>query len=137
MHVDYHASIGSNYSTVCDLSENISCSKVFTSEYARIFSFLGVVPSGSALDQPNALYGAIYYAFFGIMYVLKNKFSCIGDVLLFLSAASMCLSAYLAYILYAVLEGICVVCISTYLCNFVLFSTCLYYMKSSGALELS
>lgn len=45
----------------CDLSKwlpNVSCSKVFSSEYGRILSYMGFVEKGSDFDQPNAVLGA-------------------------------------------------------------------------------
>jgi uncharacterized membrane protein len=41
----------------CDISEYISCTGVLSSEYSRLFSKLGILEHGSALDLPNALYG--------------------------------------------------------------------------------
>jgi len=46
--------IGDEYVAECDLSETITCSKVLTSEWAHLFSALGVFPKDSLLDQSNA-----------------------------------------------------------------------------------
>ena len=55
IHVEMmHNEIGDEYVAECDLSETISCSKVLTSEWAHLFSALGVFPKDSLLDQSNA-----------------------------------------------------------------------------------
>ncbi len=48
-----------NYVAMCDLTETVSCSKVMSSEYGHMLSWLGIVPHGSFLDQSNAAYGKL------------------------------------------------------------------------------
>ncbi len=122
LYVEYKATLDSSYVAVCDISAKISCSKVFLSEHGKIFSFLGLIPKHSVLDQPNSLYGIAFYAFYGILYKFFSQSQVIRDFLLFLSVLALVLSAYLSYILTAVLHDICVVCYSTYLVNIILFA---------------
>jgi vitamin-K-epoxide reductase (warfarin-sensitive) len=117
IYVEHRATIEDDYEALCDISETVSCSKVFTSEYGKIFSYIGIIPKDSIVDLPNAVYGAIFYLVYAISYILvRDKY--IGKVfLLFLSVLSMILSAFLAYILSQLLHEMCIVCLSTYICN--------------------
>lgn len=121
IYVEYYASIDENFEALCDFSEEVSCSKVFLSEYGKIFSKLGIVPKDSILDLPNAFYGLLFYLFYLIFY-LFIRHSPIGRItLLSMTVFSLAFSAYLAYILAEILHEMCVVCASTYVCNFLLF----------------
>lgn len=114
------------YVALCDLSEKMSCSKVFLSEYGKIFSSLGIIPKDSILDQPNAVYGIVLYALVYTVATTHKKLptTLAQDILLVCATASVLLSAYLSYILSEVLQDVCVVCFSTYVVNFILFFTC-------------
>lgn len=59
-HVETTAQADPTYVAWCDLSQYvkwISCSKVFTSKYGHVLSYIGLVEKGSDFDQPNALLG--------------------------------------------------------------------------------
>ncbi|XP_063220793.1 vitamin K epoxide reductase complex subunit 1 [Bacillus rossius redtenbacheri] len=107
-----------DYQALCDISDYISCSKVFLSEYGKGFGLVThLVGEDSVLNQPNSLMGIVFYA---ILIVL----SCVNSttwtkVLVALTALSNVTSVYLAYILFVVLQDLCVVCISTYVVNFI------------------
>ena len=122
IHVESSAEDDSNYVAYCDISSKVSCSKVFLSEYGRIFSHLGFIPHNSTLDLPNAFYGTIFYILAAINYYYSHRKAFAADILLSLTVLSMVLSAYLSYILTFILEDVCVVCYSTYVCNVLLFS---------------
>lgn len=119
--VEYKAKLDSEYVALCDLSPSVSCSKVLTSEYSRLFSHLGLVPKDSPLNQPNTVYGILYYVAFGVSYSQFRAYSWGKLLLLALAATSLTLCAYLAYILTVILADVCIVCYLTYLCNIVLF----------------
>jgi vitamin-K-epoxide reductase (warfarin-sensitive) len=136
VYVEYKAHTAESdnpYVALCDISEKMSCSKVFLSEYGKIFSSLGVIPKDSALDQPNACYGILFYSIVSsvgaLAHVDKISTSLAKDILLICATSSVLLSAYLSYILAEVLQDVCVVCFSTYVVNFLLF-----YMCSANAL---
>lgn len=120
-YVELRAASGNDYVAMCDISPEISCSKVVKSEYGKVFSHLKIVPKDSLLDQPNALYGAVFYICFGLLYYFWGKNAQVQLILLGLTVSSMLLSVYLAYILTEVLKLKCIICYSIYLCNFVLF----------------
>jgi vitamin-K-epoxide reductase (warfarin-sensitive) len=87
-----------------------------------MMSYFGVVPNGHALDQPNAVLGI---AFYGIALLLpKMKFIPKGVRTLGMwlaSCVSCASSAWLGYILVNVLHDICIVCVSTYVVNAIIF----------------
>ncbi len=107
----------SDFIATCDISESISCSKVFTSEYGRLFRQFGLP------DYPNAFYGLFYYCTIMILMVVNSSVAVTiyDDFLLTLATISMILSAYLAYVLANILHTICIVCFLSYLCNACIF----------------
>lgn len=111
-----------NFEASCDISETISCSNVMLSRYSRIFSMIGLIPENSILDISNAHYGVLFYCFYFLI-LCMDYFSIINlrDILLFMSTLSMILSLYLCYILYFIMNNICLICYSTYICNISLF----------------
>jgi vitamin-K-epoxide reductase (warfarin-sensitive) len=100
------------YIASCDISATISCSKVLTSEYAHIWSQLGLIAKDSMFDFENAVYGIGYYVFLLILSSLapiyQDKFELFNNIILILSTFSMMLSAYLSYILAEILHDICI-----------------------------
>ncbi|KAH0955839.1 hypothetical protein HN011_005554 [Eciton burchellii] len=99
-----------SYEALCDISENISCTKVFMSEYGKGF---GLIPKNCVLYQPNFVYGFIFYSLTAFLSVSSNSYSM---VIVVLGIFSNLLSVYLAYILYKI-NDICVVCVLTYIVN--------------------
>jgi len=117
LYVEYKSSLDSSYVAMCDISEKMACSKVFSSPYGRVFKYHGL----SWLDAPNALFGVLFY----LMLLGFNAYSGNGrlvvNTMLLLAVLSLLLSAYLGYVLYFILDDFCVVCISTYMVNIGLF----------------
>mmetsp|Transcript_1305 Transcript_1305/g.2113 ORF Transcript_1305/g.2113 Transcript_1305/m.2113 type:complete len:160 (-) Transcript_1305:13-492(-) len=131
LYVEYKASMDISYTASCDISPAITCSKVFLSEYGKIWSSLGLIPKGHVLDVPNSVYGIIYFILYAILYTARTRSSRFSDLMLVLSTFSMILSSYLSYILAVVLEDICVVCYSIYVCNFIVFMESLIFVFMS------
>lgn len=52
------------YEALCDINEQFSCTKVFTSVYGKGFG-LEFLPE--ELKLPNGIYGAIYYFIIGLL----------------------------------------------------------------------
>lgn len=115
LYVELHAD-DPGFEAFCDINEHASCSKVLTSDFSHILSFSGLVAKGSALDVPNALMGVGFYAA-----VLLHPYV---PALATLAAAtfSVGLSCYLAGVLYFVLHDFCVVCVMSYILNFLIFA---------------
>lgn len=105
---------GYDYRALCDISAiGASCSAVFSSEWGRIMSRLGIVPAGSALDLPNAAYGALYY----VVVLTHDRLPGGEGLLLVATLLSSATTALLAYALAFILGDLCVVCMSTYVVN--------------------
>ncbi len=106
---------GAAFEAFCDTAQMGSCSAVLTSEYSHILSHWGLAAPGSALDLPNPVLGMFFYAL-----VLLWPFADRRPVLL-ASAASLAFSGYLAYVLATVLRDFCIVCVTSYAINGLIF----------------
>ncbi|XP_072889513.1 vitamin K epoxide reductase complex subunit 1-like protein 1 isoform X1 [Hemitrygon akajei] len=120
-HVETSKERDAAYRAMCDLSESISCSKVFTSRWGRGFGLLGTfLGQDSILNQPNSVYGLLFYL---LQLLLSLTGSAVAAVVLLLtSLVSLAGSLYLAYILVFVLRDLCLVCVTTYVLNLLLFA---------------
>jgi len=101
-HVEKKSS-GKNYKPVCNISENISCTKAFSSKYGRM------------LGKSNSFYGMIFYPLIFLLAQL-NLFSFIFLISIF----SFLGTIYLAYLSYVKLKTFCLVCTGIYLVNVLL-----------------
>ncbi|XP_035520987.1 vitamin K epoxide reductase complex subunit 1 [Morone saxatilis] len=122
LHVELSRESNPDYRAMCDLGESVSCSKVFTSRWGRGFGLVQFfVPKDSPLNQPNSVLGIIFYTLqMGLGLSLSKK---AAMFLVFSSWVSVAGSLYLAFILAFVLGDFCMVCVSTYIVNFVLLFT--------------
>ena len=124
--VEYNVSQNSSYEALCDISPEMSCSRVLTSDYSHVFSKLGLIPKNGIFDHSNALYGALFYTILIFMASQSQQLRRFrSEILLLLSTLSMILSAYLSYVLCEILRDICVVCFATYSINLGIFISCL------------
>jgi vitamin-K-epoxide reductase (warfarin-sensitive) len=104
------------YEAMCDFSESASCSAVLGSEYSHILSYSGLIPSGSALDVPNAALGLLFY----VLSLAHGLFP--TGLVLAAATGALAFSAYLAYVLAYVLKDFCLVCVASYVLNVVIFA---------------
>ena len=72
------------------------------------------------LNQPNSLYGIIFYATLGLLYICSGSSKFLSNLQFYSFLLANGMSCYLGYILYFVLQDMCVLCISTYAVNFIL-----------------
>lgn len=100
-----------SYTAMCDISEHISCTKVFMTGYGKGF---GLLPKNSIFNIPNPIYGLVFYTQLAVLSTINNYY-CSATVVA-LGILSNILSIYLAYILY-VFNVICIVCVGTYIVN--------------------
>ena len=123
LHVETQASKDPEYVALCDISSlSLSCSKVLASRYGKGFGVVGpLLGEDHELNQPNSVYGIIFYSIMLLLAFLTGKF--MSRLQFFLSVSSVIASVYLAYILYFILEELCPLCVSTYVVNFLLFIT--------------
>jgi len=129
------AALGTEYSAACDGLDlrwlglgvqKSSCSKVLSSEYAHALSMAlpTLAPRGSALDLSNAVLGALFYAaalFAEPLGAALGLRALARKALLAASLGSLCFSVFLAYILKVVLREFCVVCVTMYVANILVF----------------
>ncbi|KAM4046916.1 vitamin K epoxide reductase complex subunit 1-like protein 1 isoform 2-T2 [Anomaloglossus baeobatrachus] len=87
--------------------------------YGRGFGLLGsIFGKDSVMNQPNSVFGLIFYS---LQMLLGMTVSAVAALVLMSSSiVSVVGSLYLAYILYFVLKNFCVICVTTYLLNFIL-----------------
>ncbi|KAI7813079.1 vitamin K epoxide reductase complex subunit 1-like protein 1 [Triplophysa rosa] len=119
-HVEREKSLDASYRAACDVSSWVSCSKVFTSRWGRGFGLLGsIFGNDSAVNQPNSVYGILFYVFQMLLGLTASAMAAL--ILMTTSIASVIGSVYLGYILYFVLKDFCIICVTTYVLNFILF----------------
>lgn len=116
------------YVALCDIAENMSCSRVFNSKYGKGFGLVALATGDEKhpLNQPNALYGIVFYSVLGLLYVCGGSSRFLANLQFYSFVLASGVSCYLGYILYYVLRDLCVVCLSTYAVNGLLlvFSYC-------------
>lgn len=92
-----------NYKALCDISDKISCTKAFGTNYGHI---LGI---------SNAIPGIGFY----ILILILTYYNQLNFIFYF-SALSFLASIYLAYIIYFKLKNFCLVCNGIYVVNLLL-----------------
>ncbi len=88
-----------NYTPLCDIAENISCTRAFTS------------PSGRTLGLHNAWLGITYY---GFVLLTQHTLPLAAWIASLLALAK---TVELAYTSYARMHNFCLVCTTTYVVN--------------------
>ncbi|KAJ7984487.1 hypothetical protein DPEC_G00355330 [Dallia pectoralis] len=119
LHIEILRDRDPEYRAMCDLGDYVSCSKVFTSRWGRGFGLLEFfIAKDSVLNQPNSVLGIIFYT---LQLTLGQSVSSRAAFLLVcFSWASVAGSLYLAYVLAFILGDFCMICVSTYVVNFLL-----------------
>ncbi|TGZ47411.1 vitamin K epoxide reductase complex subunit 1-like protein 1 [Temnothorax longispinosus] len=103
-----------SYEAMCDISETITCTKVYATEYGKGF---GLFPKDSVFNVPNPMYGLAFYTQFAVLSMINN-YACTATIVVLGILSNIC-SIYLIHILY-LLKYICVVCVSMYIVNAVI-----------------
>ena len=116
MHVEAMLIQLPGYSPACDISSwAMSCSKVFTSKYARPLSNWGLAKERSLLDLSLPQLALFYFVPALIFPIVRTRFPFTSDLFRLLSHASLAFNVYLACILKFVLGEFCVVCALNYI----------------------
>jgi vitamin-K-epoxide reductase (warfarin-sensitive) len=102
--VDKKVQTDPRYKPACDLSDQLSCSTVAKSGYGDIFYV------------PLSVIGIFYYPFVAMLLWFR-----IHWLLLAVTSISVLVSLYLAYIQFAKIRAVCIVCSIIYLINIGLF----------------
>jgi vitamin-K-epoxide reductase (warfarin-sensitive) len=115
---------------LCDINEHMSCSRVLKSPYARMVGMIFGLNKNHPLNVPNTYYGLLFYV--AIILYSFYPFTLIPFrevMLLFAASGSILASFGLACILYFKLKDFCVVCVTTYVINGLIFWCALYENK--------
>jgi vitamin-K-epoxide reductase (warfarin-sensitive) len=99
----------SQYKAACDISDNISCTRPFLSEYGKMFGISNIWAS------------AMYY-----VAVIVTALINMPLILLLITSAGAVVSFVFAYILYFKVKSLCLICTSLYIVNIALAITCYY-----------
>jgi vitamin-K-epoxide reductase (warfarin-sensitive) len=134
VYIEKRISEDDEYDALCDISPDISCTKVYSSEYAKGFG-LDFLPE--ELKLSNGSYGIVFYLIFALLskfyaesffnFLILHFFQgftknlALVKVQLILSVTSIVVSIYLAYIMYFILANLCIVCVATYVLNTINF----------------
>ena len=105
LYVERKAKADIKYKAVCDISDKMSCSTVFRSDYGKVF-----------FSIPNSAIGIVAYAVLLILAILN-----FNQYIFYLSIIAVLSTVYLAYVLFIKLQNTCLVCIGTYATNILLF----------------
>jgi len=112
-----------NYRALCDVDDSHSCTSVFKTKYAKGFGVMGTLmgDEGHVLNQPNSVYGILFYSINFLLFLLfGQKSKMVAELQFYAVILANFVSCYLAYLLYAVIKNMCYVCLATYAVNFVL-----------------
>lgn len=127
-HFDYHNPPAdmSKYTPFCDFASWAKCSKVLMSPYGRVMRYVGIAEAGSALDVPNPVLGFGFFLAHILYPLLKSiKFPALDELASMVCVFVGFFSIWLAHKLFIVLEDFCIVCVSSYMANFLLLHTML------------
>jgi vitamin-K-epoxide reductase (warfarin-sensitive) len=100
-----------SYKPMCDVSDTVSCTKLIKSSYAHMLYF------------SNATWGIAYYALVLLLAALN-----LPRLLVLVTTGGVIASLVLAYILFFKIRSVCLVCISLYLVNILLFLASLKHL---------
>ncbi|KAL5257460.1 hypothetical protein ACHWQZ_G012413 [Mnemiopsis leidyi] len=115
--IEHQVMTRSNYLALCDLHQYASCSRVLSSKYSKGFGIIGpTLGDESPLNQPNCLYGILFFLIYLTLDTISQSFF-VKQLKFTLSASSIVMSLYLAYILAFVLVDLCLICLATYVVN--------------------
>lgn len=103
-YLEYKVQMDPGYNAACDINDQASCTKVIKSPYSKTFGI------------PNSFLGLGYYcAVIGLVLTQQPQ------LLSYLVVGGLLATAYYAYILFAKIKTICLVCTSTYIVNVLIF----------------
>lgn len=113
IHVEVQKHKNPKYVAMCDFNQNMSCSRVLTSKYSRGFGLTELMfGKESQLNIPNCAVGVVFFTMQMILGLSALTWA--PCVLFYMSIISCVGTVYLAFILFFVLNDICIVCITTY-----------------------
>ena len=125
IHVEMRLNEVPDYEAACDIGSWSSCSKVFSSPWAHIFSHWGLVTRGGLLDLSLPKLAIMYQLLLLCYPCARSKWKLLmPTVYLAMACMSVAFTVYLASILKLVLMEFCIICATTYVINACCF-TCI------------
>ncbi|BFZ18880.1 hypothetical protein BsWGS_21919 [Bradybaena similaris] len=124
-----------NYVPFCDINSYIACSRALTSRYGKGFGLVDKFLSNtSILNQPNTVYGIAFYTSQAMLSLSSSSSTAVVQTVA--SVFANIGSIYLGYILYYIIKDFCLVCVSTYVVNFLLLIVCIFRLKGAVSDEI-
>merc|ERR1711887_450282 len=103
LNVEFHVEANPDYKAMCDINDQMSCSKVLTSQYGKGFGLLGyILGDDHPLNLKNPFFGLAFYTIQLILSDRKGSFA--YKFQLATAIMANCGTLWLAYILYFVLN---------------------------------
>ena len=102
-HIGKKAEQETSYKSICDIQDNMSCSKAFSSGFGKIAGF------------SNSIVGILFYLTIFVLVLFQNT-----SIIFYLSIVAVLVSLYLAYLLYFKLKNFCLICNGIYVVNILL-----------------
>lgn len=103
------------HEALCDIAPAVSCTAAFESEYGTGFGIIcPIVGDDHILCQKNSVYGLLSYLSMIPLVLTENLFA--AEILLFMSLGSICISVFLAWVLW-MQKNFCIVCGAIYIVN--------------------
>lgn len=100
-----------SYKAICDISNHVSCTKTFLSPWGKLFGI------------SNIQLGLVAYVVMFIVALIGK--TCLAFLL---ATGFMIATIFFAYVLFAKVKTFCLICVSTYIVNAILFVLTYYYM---------
>lgn len=117
------------YTSVCDMSKSMSCTRVLTSTYAHMVKYLFNLDENSIFNYSNAQYGLVFYCCLLIFHLYPfTLFPYHTFIFLCFSVASVIGSCGLAWILYHILHNLCMICVCMYVVNCLLLTSAVMHL---------
>ncbi|KAM8713568.1 hypothetical protein ACLKA7_013830 [Drosophila subpalustris] len=110
-----------NYTALCDLAEQVSCTAVFKSDYGRGFGLTQLIFGSSSdyLNPPNGSIGVVFYVLLFLSSFYERRWIC--QLQLMAAIITLLLCFYLGGLLLLVLYDCCIVCVLIYAVHTLLF----------------
>jgi len=123
--IEFQTESDPNYKPMCDFSDSVSCSKALLSKWGKGFGIVGpLLGHEHILNQRNPVLGIIFYTLLVILGSIN--YIIVATLVIWLAVLSNLASIYLAVVLYFDVKSLCLVCVSSYIVNFILLIMAIY-----------
>lgn len=123
VYVDWRLTKNPDYHPMCDIAENVSCSKAIQSPIAHPFSYMNVVKQGSLFDVSLCKLATVFYAGMATYPLFSRE---APAAYLALSSSSVLASVYGTFLLATQVKDFCPACLALYAANVGLLASAAY-----------